>query len=66
MRELQRWLDAAPTLRRCTITFDGWKWDVTVSIVNPMDNTCKNGFSEGDSLTFAAVGAIMDLRSKET
>ena len=65
MSELQRFLDAAPTLRTCAVHFDGWRWNVTVSVINPVDNSGVDGMAVGDSLTFAVVAAILDLRSKE-
>jgi hypothetical protein len=63
MLELQRWLDAAPTIRTAVVSFDGWKWHATVGI-KLMDGTEKCGDGEGDSLTFAVVAAILDQRKE--
>jgi hypothetical protein len=63
MNELQRWLDAAPTLRMAVVEFDGWKWRAEVS-VRRLDGTFKTGEGSGESLTFAVVAAILDQRKE--
>jgi len=63
MEILQRWLDAAPTIRIATVSFDGWKWHARVDIKS-LGGTVKGGEGEGDSLTFAVVAAILDQRKE--
>ena len=69
MEELQRWLDVAPTVRRCQAAFDfpergihGY-WMVSVWLEGTEQTT---GTGEGGSLTFAAVAAILDLNKRRT
>lgn len=69
MEELQRWLDNAPTVRRCEAWFDyppassSGVWRVSVWIEGTSEIT---GVGTGASLTFAAVAAILDLHKRRT
>jgi hypothetical protein len=63
MEELQRWLDAAPTIRQCAIVYDGWDWQVDVG-VRLTDGTVKTGKGRHQHLTFAVVEAILDQRKE--
>lgn len=66
MKELQRWLDMAPTLRKCALEFFDGNWVVTVSQTpaEPSWGDEMMGHGKGRSLNFAVVAAILDLRKK--
>jgi hypothetical protein len=60
LKELQRWLDMAPTRRSAQLTFDEAGWSVRVWVGNDAE-----GWGVAGSLTFAVVAAILDFRKNQ-